>query len=151
MSPKLHAEFVVCKDFPVQSKSEDLDIAIASALNMKRAKLAAALVQERAALGYTPSGVSAAEMRTRLEILMPQLDLQYDKHVAFEDCDSCGICVDYQLLIITMLGSGSKYPLLTRLKAKENISAMSNAEKLREGDGKIGGEIGVDEFDLFIA
>ena len=118
---------------------------------MKRAKLAAALVQERAALGYTPSGVSAAEMRTRLEILMPQLDLQYDKHVAFEDCDSCGICVDYQLLIITMLGSESKYPLLTRLKAKENISAMSNAEKLREGDGKIGGEIGVDEFDLFIA
>ena len=117
LSPELYSEFLICKDLPLQIKYEDIEIAIATARSMKRIKLAAALSEELAALGYSPSGVSATEMRTRLETLVSQLDVRYDVHVDLEDCESCGVCVDYQLLVIAILGSECSF--VTRLRNPE--------------------------------
>lgn len=117
LGPELYSEYLICKDLPLQIRFEDIEIAIASARNMKRIKLAAALSEELATLSYSPSGASAAEMRTRLETLVSQLDSRYDVHVDLEDCESCGVCVDYQLLIIAILGSECLF--LTRLRNPE--------------------------------
>ena len=107
LSPALYAEFLQCKDLPLylQDRDEVLAAAIFASLKERRLKDASALKAQRVALGHTPSGVSAADMRARLTALVLQFDHRYDDRAEACDNISCEYCLQHQEIIQSILDS----------------------------------------------
>lgn len=74
---------------------------------MRRIEDARALRIHRATLGYKPSGMSAAEMRARLLVLLPKIEARCSSHGGAEDDGNHEICLDYAGRIKKML---AEYP-----------------------------------------
>lgn len=73
---------------------------------MRKIEEGKALRIHRAGLGYKPSGVSAADMRARLIVLLPQVDERITLCESADDDDgSHEICLDYAGRIKTMLAA----------------------------------------------
>jgi hypothetical protein len=85
LTAEMYAEFTLCKDLPLQCKHEQLVEARQAALLGKKIQEAKALSEQRIALGYTPSGISAADMRLRLTALLPRIDARYLDLIAVDD------------------------------------------------------------------
>jgi hypothetical protein len=105
LSPELYADFLLCKVLPSQREEENYFEARKAALMERRIKDVKALEGKRAALGYKSSGISAADMRTRLIALLSGIEDRYSAHVAADDTISCEICVEYEGRIKAMLAS----------------------------------------------
>jgi hypothetical protein len=105
LSPELYADFLLCKVLPLQREEENYFEARKAALMERRIKDVKALEGKRAALGYKSSGISAADMRTRLIALLSGIEDRYSAHVAADDTISCEICVEYEGRIKAMLAS----------------------------------------------
>lgn len=111
LTPELYAEFLLCKDIPLlqQMRSEDLTIALRSALRERRIDDAKLLKEERVALGYKPSGTSATEMRTRLETLVSLFERRRTalNGAMAHTCSEC--CREHQSIICSLLEAGMTY------------------------------------------
>ena len=99
LTSTLYNEYLLCKDLPLQIKEEEIARAREAALVGKRLEEVKALKEQRAALGYKPSGVSAADMRTRLTALLYQIEYRYSELAALDDDDGCEICMEHEALV----------------------------------------------------
>lgn len=110
LTAELYAEFTLCKDLPLQCKYESLVEARQTAFLGKKVQEAKALSEQRMALGYTPSELSAAQMRIRLSALLPLIDARYLELISVDDINYAHleICVDCQEQINLLLNSN--YP-----------------------------------------
>ena len=111
LTPELYTEFLSCKDIPLlqQMRFEDLTGALHCALRERRIDNAKILKGERVALGYSPSGASAADMRMRLETLISQLDIRKTElnSAMAHNCSEC--CRQTQSIICSVLEAGITY------------------------------------------
>ena len=107
MSPELYEEFVICSEMPflLQRRSEHLTRSLLCALRERRIDDAKAFKEERAALGYTPCGVSASEMRGRLEFLVSQLERRNAQLAIAMDHGGSNCCHKCLSFIVAMLNS----------------------------------------------
>jgi hypothetical protein len=113
LTPPLYAEYLKLKDFPLQCKDElfiekrkILGLTKKGNVFMRKIEEGKALRIHRAGLGYKPSGVSAADMRARLIVLLPQVDERITLCESADDDDgSHEICLDYAGRIKTMLAA----------------------------------------------
>ena len=105
LSAELYAEFTLCKDLALQCKDEELVEARQAAFLRKDIQAAKALSEQRIALGYTPNGMSAAQMRIQLTALLPRIDARYEDLIAADDINysHLEICVECQEQINLLL------------------------------------------------
>lgn len=101
--PDLYADYLVCKDLPLQCKEEAYVGAREAALIGRRIEEVKALKEERAILAYKPTGVSAARMRALLANVLLRINVRYSDLVKADDDVSCEICVIYEDKIRKML------------------------------------------------
>jgi serine/threonine protein kinase len=144
LTAEMYAEFTLCKDLPLQCKHEQLVEARQAALLGKKIQEAKALSEQRIALGYTPSGISAADMRLRLTALLPRIDARYLDLIAVDDINYAylEICVDFQDQINSLLVSNSPVsppfipPRLDSVVLMRNISeGITSSGKSVVADG----------------
>jgi Protein kinase domain len=105
LTSALYTEFLLCKDLPLQIREEEIVRLREAALVGKRIEEVKALKEQRAALGYKSSGVSAADMRTRLIALLDQIEYRYSELAALDDDDGCEICVEHERTIKNILAA----------------------------------------------
>jgi hypothetical protein len=124
LTSALYTEFLLCMDLPLQIRDEEIVRLREAALLGKRIDEVKALKEQRAALGYRPSGVSAADMRTRLTALLDQIEYRYSELAALDDDDGCEICVEHERKIKNVLASN---PLSLHIPTRSRAGSTSPA------------------------
>jgi hypothetical protein len=143
LTQPLHAEFLCLKDFPLQCKDEIflekrkiLGASKKGNVFLRKIEEGKALRIHRASLGYRPSGLSAADMRARLLLLLPKIEerIKLGEAAGTEDDGSHEICLDYASRIKTMLAANPPNVVAVPVSVPVANVASSNHTTPSPGD-----------------
>ena len=89
----MYAEYELCSNLPAQIKYEEVSDTIQVAFKARKLSEVSSLKELRSKMGYVPLGISAAEMRARLNALLVDLEARHTELLEDNDTNNSVLCL----------------------------------------------------------